>query len=360
MNLSLLLPTALAALAALALPLLIHLARRSEDKRTVFAALRWLREKPEPRRRLRFDEWPLLVARLLLLALLAVFLARPVLSGLAAGKPWIVALPGVPVHEIRGIAGDGKAELHWLAPGFPGIGAKPGTGNAQFPSLLRELDSKLPAGTRLTVVVPEQLAGADAQHVVLSRGVEWKIVPGALPEAKAADVPLQLDLSQVPVDAVGLKYLRAINAAWKPERSGQVVSIHVLPPGQASSPHVAATGQAVRGASDFQPALRDTRGDVLAETATGTSGRVLRFTRALAPATMPELLDPDFPARLRGALSPPAAPTRVHARDYAPLTGAMPYLQAPRDLKPWLGVLIALVFLVERLLATRSRRAATP
>ena len=43
MNLVFLLPAAFAALAALFIPLLIHLARRSEQRPTDFAALRWLR-----------------------------------------------------------------------------------------------------------------------------------------------------------------------------------------------------------------------------------------------------------------------------------------------------------------------------
>ena len=46
MNLALLLPAGLAALAALLLPLLIHLARRSEQRPTVFAALRGCGRSP--------------------------------------------------------------------------------------------------------------------------------------------------------------------------------------------------------------------------------------------------------------------------------------------------------------------------
>src|SRR5690606_38671272 len=42
MNPLLLLPAGLTALTALALPLLIHLARRQQQRPTVFAALRWL------------------------------------------------------------------------------------------------------------------------------------------------------------------------------------------------------------------------------------------------------------------------------------------------------------------------------
>ena len=56
MSLAFLLPAGLAALAALVVPLLLHLARRYEQTPTDFAALRWLRQKPKPRHRIRFDE----------------------------------------------------------------------------------------------------------------------------------------------------------------------------------------------------------------------------------------------------------------------------------------------------------------
>ena len=52
----LLAPLGLAALAALIVPLLIHLRRRTEEVPLDFAAMRWLEALPKPRRRLRFDE----------------------------------------------------------------------------------------------------------------------------------------------------------------------------------------------------------------------------------------------------------------------------------------------------------------
>jgi hypothetical protein len=52
MSLALLQPLALFALLALALPVLIHLTRRSEQRPTPFAALRWLDARVRPRRRL--------------------------------------------------------------------------------------------------------------------------------------------------------------------------------------------------------------------------------------------------------------------------------------------------------------------
>ena len=63
MSLAWLYPAGFAALATLLLPLLIHLARRDQQAPLDFAALRWLRNDPRPRRRLRFDERLLLVLR---------------------------------------------------------------------------------------------------------------------------------------------------------------------------------------------------------------------------------------------------------------------------------------------------------
>src|SRR5205085_6822706 len=60
MNLVLLWPAGLAALAALAVPLLLHLRRAQDTQRVDFAALRWLSPRRRPRHRLRLREWLLL------------------------------------------------------------------------------------------------------------------------------------------------------------------------------------------------------------------------------------------------------------------------------------------------------------
>jgi hypothetical protein len=93
-NLAFLLPAALAALATALLPLLIHLARRSEQRPTLFAALQWLRQKPKPRHRIRFDEWVLLALRVALVCLFALLLARPVLFGALSDAPYVAVAPG--------------------------------------------------------------------------------------------------------------------------------------------------------------------------------------------------------------------------------------------------------------------------
>ena len=75
---------------------------------------------------------------------------------------------------------------------------------------------------------------------------------------------------------------------------------------------------------------------------------------------MPQLLEAEFPDVLERLLTPPSPPARVMAADHAPLAGARPFDQPPLDMRPWLALLIALLFAAERWLATSARRGAAP
>ena len=76
---------------------------------------------------------------------------------------------------------------------------------------------------------------------------------------------------------------------------------------------------------------------------------------------MPQLLEADFPARLRALIQQPSmAPQRADAAAYAPLSGGRAYPQPPADLRPWLALLIAALLLVERWFATGRQRAIAP
>jgi len=141
----LLLPAGLAALFALLLPLLVHLHRRTEQQPTAFAALRWLQVRQRPQRRIRFEEWPLLALRLLLLAALAVLVAQPVLYGAPGGKRWVVVAPGIDRVRAHAAVAAPDAAWHWLAPGFPALEREPPAGPQPLASLLRELDATLRA-----------------------------------------------------------------------------------------------------------------------------------------------------------------------------------------------------------------------
>jgi hypothetical protein len=106
----LLLPAALAALAAILVPLAIHIARRSEERPIEFAALRWLRQKPRPKSRLRFDEKLLLAARVLLLVLLALWLAHPVLFGADGKAAYVAVAPGAEVSQAGRVSDEAVAD----------------------------------------------------------------------------------------------------------------------------------------------------------------------------------------------------------------------------------------------------------
>jgi hypothetical protein len=387
MSLALLLPAGLAALAALLLPLLLHLARRHEQTPTDFAALRWLRQKPKPRHRIRFDEWPLLLLRLLLLALLALWLAKPVLSGVDETRPWIVAVPGVDVATVRAQATAAESRLHWLASGFPSLDEATSGEPIAIGSLLRQLDAELPAGTSLTVIVPTTLQGVDAERPLLSRAVTWTVVEGAMPASPARSTPPpSLAVRHEAGNDTGLRYLRAAARAWSPNAdtaaalqigtrdealpaitrplvwlvSGPVPA-SVLQWIESGGTALLANDSTLDGfAADAAP-WRDADGAAMVESATHGKGRVLRFTRPLRPDAMPALVEADFPQQLRALFdAPAAAPARVLATDYAPVSGGATYPVAPRDLQPWLALLIALLVLFERWMATRRARSVAP
>lgn len=373
---ALLVPAALAALAALIVPLVIHIARRSEQNPTDFAALRWLREKPRPRYRIRFDERLLLALRLALLALLGLWLAHPVLFGAGDAREVVAVVPGVDPARVAA----GEARRVWLAPGFPALD-EPAT-RAPVASLVRQLDAELTPVARLTIVVPETLQGVDGARLRLSRTVTWRVVPGAMAVARAPDVaPPEL---VVRGDGSGLRYLRAAAASWAvPPKTAAVSVAGVETPvpenarylvwlSRAEIPEAVSRwvreGGTILLASDTptdaaMPEIaywRDGTGAALIEGGPVGLGRMLRFTRALTPAAMPEVLDASFAAQLRRVLQPAPPPARVFARDYAPEAGAEPYPQPPRDLRPWLALLIAGLFLMERWFATSRARGVAP
>ena len=67
------------------------------------------------------------------------------------------------------------------------------------------------------------------------------------------------------------------------------------------------------------PLWRNADGVVLVEGARYGRGKVMRWTRALTPQTMPESLEPGFAGQLRNLFEPPREPpSRVMARGFPP------------------------------------------
>ncbi|MBX3593263.1 BatA domain-containing protein [Sphingomonas sp.] len=373
----LLFPAGLAALIALAVPLLVHLRRRTEEVPIDFAALRWLDPLPRPRRRIRFDDLLLLSVRLLLIAALALLLARPAVLGAENARARVLVAPGVPAEMARRIAGP-EADAQWIAPDFPSIDTRPPSGRVPLSSLIRQFDAELPRGAALTIVVPPVLDGVDAEPIRLTRQAEWRIVKAdAVTQAPPATPAPALTVRHAPAQGEQVRYFRAAAAAWGaaprfdadpgdalPPRDHVLVWLTPGPvPGRVTD-WVARGGTALLGEGArvampgaTVPLWRDGEGAPIVEGAPMGDGRLLRFTRPLVPAAIPDLFDAGFAERLRILLTPPApAPARVDAARFAPVAGRAPYPLPPRELTAWLAMLIAVLFVIERWLATRRHR----
>ena len=85
MGLGLLVPGFLVALAALAIPIVLHLRHRDKDRPQRFPSLMFLQHLPiRTSERRRITDWPLLLLRALALALLVMAFTRPVFSRAAS------------------------------------------------------------------------------------------------------------------------------------------------------------------------------------------------------------------------------------------------------------------------------------
>lgn len=381
MSPALLLPVGLVALVALAIPIVLHIARRTESLTVEFAALRWLEALPRPRRSLRLEELLLLAARLLLLALVALWLARPVLWNVEDGRRVVALMPGVDAPP----AGEDDERRVWLASGFPAVGGPVPAAPTNPVSLIRQLDAELPPSTPVTVVVPEILDGVDAERPRLSRRLDWQVAgPAAAAPAPTRQPAPALTVRHAAGDESGVRWFRAAATAWAPADSEPAFEAapidqrvprdtsHLvwLAPGPVPAPvadwirnggtALMALDARVPVEGETRTVWSDTTGEPLAVAGRLGAGRVIRLTRPLEPAALPQLVEPEFPEALMQMLVPSPAPARVDAADHTPLAGAASWDQPPLDLRPWLGLIIALVFAGERILATRRIRAVAP
>ena len=386
MTLGLWFPAALVALAALLVPIAIHLSRRTHERVTPFAALRWLEVRLPPRSRIRLTEWLLLLLRLLLVATLVLLLARPFVTPWPwAGSSRVLVHPALDAGAARAAFPDAppEADWHWLAPGFPALVAVPaGTGVATA-SLLREADAALPANVALAVVVPEIVDGLDGERVALGRRVDWRIAP-ATPQAAAATParePLRLAVRHDADSASAVRYVQAAVAGWNARTPGgfsvDVATTDAPIPGDVrwlawlagepppDEPRWRSAGSVVLTHGDAAPegstaTWRAADGAVLAWSAEAGEGRRVHLTGRMSPDTMPLLLDPDFPDRLHalfeGPDRPPARASAVAARPVLADTLPAPL---PRPLDAPLIAMVVALFALERLLATGARPGAT-
>src|SRR5262249_24289106 len=137
---------------------------------------------------------------------------------------------GVDVTSARASVDVPGAQWDWLAPGFPDADTPTSQSSSSLSSLVRELDATLPAATALTVVVPQELGGLDAERLELGGAVAWRVVAGRPPAASTTSWPAALAVS-VRADAANeaeRAVVRALQRAWKAE--GHAVTLDVAAP----------------------------------------------------------------------------------------------------------------------------------
>ncbi len=398
----LLAPMGLLALAALLLPLLLHLQRQSEARPTPFAALRWIGARLRPRRRVRFQEWLLLLLRLLLVASVALLFARPVMTGLGADKPWVLVATTLdatvlraaqPQSSDRGVASLANAQWRWLAPGFPGIDEPRRAAAQPTASLLRDADARLPPRTAVTVFVPAIVTGLDGERPRLSRKLDWRVAASPLAGANAT-APASTGLAPTPPgkklpalvirnapdrDAAARYLQAAARALGRQVDAGDTTRAvpsdaqHLawLAPGPVPPAVIQwlRTGGVLmldheassKGLTPGVPRWRDHQGKVLALESSRGRGHVIAMQVPLSAQSLPELLEGNFPSQLEALLDPtPKAPARAEAAAVRPLAGGSGYQPLPEPMDDWLVWLAVTLLLVERWVATRANRALAP
>lgn len=378
MSLAFALPIGLAALASLLLPLLLHLVRRAEHRTTPFSALRFLRAAGLPRRRIRVAERALLALRCVLLAVLALLLAQPLLRREPEPRHVVAVAPGVSPQQARAFAAPGR-ELRWLAPDFPLLEHDAPDARQALASLLRELDATLAPSSRLELVVPAVVTGLDAERPRLSREVGWHVVPAAGAGADAdgpAQAPRRLALHAPADDAIARRYLAAAVAAWNAERAGSASLAEVdagrIPPDATAlfwldgAPSADAVRWIEAGGTAVLVDAQTREGEVLARDGSGAPllrarglgrGRVLALAQPFSPASWPLLNDPGFPRALAAWLDPaPPPPDRAVADALRPVSGGTIRTPRAEPLAPWLALLAAALFALERAWASGLRR----
>lgn len=402
MSVSLLYPLGLLALASALLPIVLHLARRSEHRVTDFAALRWLKGRARPRRSVRVVERGLLALRMSLVASLALMLAEPVWRAGDDGRGWSVVAPGVDLAKIPGRNSADAVDWRWLAPGFPALDSPMPRSPVPIASLLRELDARLPRTTRITAWVPAEMAGLDGASLQLGRTLAWRVAPGRAPFADVAEsLPGAFAVRAGTDRSEALRYLRAAAHAWSSAatRAEPAGSPADATPSQrivfdvADSTALPRAGLALvwLRAGDLPASVRawlEDGGTLLVEPRTGLPdgkgsaaivwrdeagralaraqrlgrGRLVRLEHPLSATALPVVREGSF-ARVLGELLYPQVPLadRALARDVAPQPDAPRHAMttaAPTDGEriPWLAIVVAALFLLERFMATSTRR----
>ncbi len=232
MGFAFLLPLFLAGLAALAIPVAIHLTQRPRSDVVRFPTLRFLRQSPFPSvRRQRIRDWPLFAIRAAVVALLALAFARPFLpdrtvAGASPGREVVILLDrsfsmgaagrwsratDAAREVVRGLGPEDRATVVVFddaaeaatAPGAPPAAllaaidsASPGAGRTRYEPAIT-LAARLLGDSPLPV--REAILVSDFQRVGWDRARRMRLPPGAvlIPRDVGEERPANLAVVEV-------------------------------------------------------------------------------------------------------------------------------------------------------------------
>jgi hypothetical protein len=384
-------PLWLLGLAAIAVPIAIHLRGKRVGRVVRVGSVRWLAGVPAawaPARRVR--RIPLLLLRCAVLVALSLALARPYLRA-SGGDAWVLVAPEVASRvSLDSLRRLGTVRL--LATGFPSIDRVPPDSTPQPTdvwSLLREADAAAPAGVRLVVVAPGTIAYLRGVRPELSHAVEYVAVPGdsERPADRRTGGPVTIYFERGREDDA--RYLSLAFRAASMAR-GVTEAVSVLP-ATDSLPDVATPWVAWLSGSGAPDALQRwlaqgtsilTDGDTSTSSGgdrvvwRGPAGEPLLLARGLHyrlrgrfyPSTLPAVLTPDFAEWVDSLWAPgpiravaPALPISVRQRTPRSSSGTVATAghdpEAGRRTALALVLLASLLWATERALVSRERSA---
>ncbi len=217
-------PLWLGALAALALPLALHLLSRGRGRRVPLASTRLLESALSVRgRRLKPSDLALLALRAACLAAVALALAEPWIDAapVHTAASWLLVEPGsvaprepVAARTLADWRRDARA-TRFLAPGLPEADPGPQPGSVDAWSLLAEADRLAPDGVELRVATRGRLAELRGWRPLLAHRVVW--LDGAAGEVTAG--PRLLAAGPATATAVGALVARSGPEAVAIERT---------------------------------------------------------------------------------------------------------------------------------------------
>ncbi|MFK8015061.1 MAG: BatA domain-containing protein [Gammaproteobacteria bacterium] len=363
-------PAALSGLAALLIPLLIHLLQRGEHRVVHVAITRFVPEQQRLRwRRLRLSQPILLALRLLLIGLAVLLLAEPywrIADSTDTERAWTLISPQAEFAQAD--AGNGS---RWLAPGFPlASEPRPPWQPGQLWSLLDAAHLAAPAGVPLKVVTPSVAAEFAARRAQVPRSIQWVAAP-----SRDAEIPVREPIRiRIFADADRQSDAMVIEQAVEAWRDAGIdvatQRISRLPLDASSAATVWLSRQPVpqdsgvwltdqNPSSDALPVAFDTDGRASLRKAVTGAREVIYFAAGLR-ATDKHVSDASFALRLlqslqSGAMQTPPADYPV---SLSALTPSADSTQAQR--RPLLRLFLSLILitaLMERMLSAYLMRA---